>query len=542
MPRYEFQEGTSSKFWEIELHGSELITKFGKIGSNGQTKLKELANANAAKAEYDKLVAEKTKKGYTLAGGKAAKPSKTKSNGKGGAQYFEHSTKFWEITVDGASHTVRFGKLGTDGQSKTKTFKTPAEAYEDYAELVREKMGKGYEVKRGKPQGPPPGYGEAPPEATATEAHDAECEKAIRLHPDDPEMYLVYADYLQSKNDPRGELIVLQHGNKKAAAQKLLDKYPTHFYGKLAEARDLIESDEFATFGVTTKWRWGYLESLWIKNNHDRNSDYGGDKEAIDIEDALGWMLDHPSCRFLRELAVGIVEFSGNDYSGIAKVIGKRQLPTLKKLVLGEFHSEETELNWSDLGNLEPMYKALPNLETLVLRSGSMKIGKIDLPKLRELRIVTGGMDTKSLASITNAKWPSLETLSIQLGNEHDLKLKHVQPILDGKAFPKVKHLGLGNSDITDDICKGLAASKIAAQLESLDLSQGTMGDDGATALAQGKFPKLQTLDIGENWISKKGLAGLKNVAKKLVGTGGGRSGQQDDGGDRDNRYIAAYE
>ncbi|MFO0668903.1 MAG: WGR domain-containing protein [Polyangiaceae bacterium] len=64
MPRYEFSEGTSNKFWEITLEGSSFTTRYGKIGTDGQVTLKEFDSADKAQKEYDKLVAEKTKKGY----------------------------------------------------------------------------------------------------------------------------------------------------------------------------------------------------------------------------------------------------------------------------------------------------------------------------------------------------------------------------------------------------------------------------------------------------------------------------------------------
>ncbi len=554
MPRYEFVEGSSSKFWEITLLGTSFTTKFGKIGSTGQTKLKEHTTEAAAKAEYDKLIAEKTKKGYALVGngksngksnGKAAKATaaadKPAKSAKGkaaatGGQYFEFkdgsSSKFWEITLGDKAYSVRFGKIGSDGQTSAKSFKSAGEARAEYDKLVAEKTKKGYKLVRG----------EAPGGALPVHARNEKLEAAIAADLDNADAYLVYADWLQSQNDPRGELIVLQHASKKPAAKKLLEQNKEHFWGKMWEAQDMLERYPYSPLGRETAWRWGYLESLWISNKHDRDSMYGTPSlPEIDVEDALGWMLDHPSCRFLRELTVGIVSYDGNSYAGVAKVIGARKLPTLRKLILGDFYYEETELNWSNMGNLEPMYKAMPNLESLTLRSGSMAVGKIDLPKLKELVVISGGFDRKSLANICAAKWPHLETLNIQLGDETSFKLKDLAPIFDAKVFPKVKHLGLGNSGISDEICKGLASSKIAAQLESLDLSKGTMGDAGATALAAGKFPKLQHLDVTDNWISKKGLAALKGVAKK-IDSSGGKEGQQDDDGDPDNRYIAARE
>ena len=58
----------------------------------------------------------------------------------------EASAKFWEVVVDGASHTVTFGKVGTAGQTRTKTFATAAAARVDARRLVAEKTAKGYVV------------------------------------------------------------------------------------------------------------------------------------------------------------------------------------------------------------------------------------------------------------------------------------------------------------------------------------------------------------------------------------------------------------
>ncbi len=54
------------------------------------------------------------------------------------------SSKFWEIVVDGASHTVRFGKLGSEGQERTKTFASEKEAQADAVRLIADKTSKGY--------------------------------------------------------------------------------------------------------------------------------------------------------------------------------------------------------------------------------------------------------------------------------------------------------------------------------------------------------------------------------------------------------------
>lgn len=60
----EFEEGTSSKFWRARVEGKTLYVNYGKIGSNGQTQVKDFADNAGAMKEYDKLVREKRKKGY----------------------------------------------------------------------------------------------------------------------------------------------------------------------------------------------------------------------------------------------------------------------------------------------------------------------------------------------------------------------------------------------------------------------------------------------------------------------------------------------
>ena len=54
----------SSKFWEVDVEGTDVTVRFGKIGTNGQTTVKSFADNTAADAHAAKLVAEKTKKGY----------------------------------------------------------------------------------------------------------------------------------------------------------------------------------------------------------------------------------------------------------------------------------------------------------------------------------------------------------------------------------------------------------------------------------------------------------------------------------------------
>ena len=68
MQRYEYSDGKSRKFWQIEQAESELLIRWGKLGTAGQSQVKQFDDDAQATAAMDKLIAEKTKKGYAAVG------------------------------------------------------------------------------------------------------------------------------------------------------------------------------------------------------------------------------------------------------------------------------------------------------------------------------------------------------------------------------------------------------------------------------------------------------------------------------------------
>ena len=182
MPRYEFSEGSSNKFWEINLNGKAFTTTYGKIGTSGQTSIKTWKDNAEAKKEYDKLVAEKVKKGYKPAGGngaaaddddddedeapapkkkaaaapakkaapaKAAPAKPAKGGGTTTPRYFEFSegssNKFWEVWTVGTELRTKYGRIGAAGSTTVKDFGTAEKVQKEYDKIVAEKTKKGYE-------------------------------------------------------------------------------------------------------------------------------------------------------------------------------------------------------------------------------------------------------------------------------------------------------------------------------------------------------------------------------------------------------------
>lgn len=65
MTRYfEFVEGKSAKFWEVEVVSDEVQVRYGRIGADGQWSYKKFDTTEQAQKHADKLIEQKTKKGY----------------------------------------------------------------------------------------------------------------------------------------------------------------------------------------------------------------------------------------------------------------------------------------------------------------------------------------------------------------------------------------------------------------------------------------------------------------------------------------------
>lgn len=74
MQRYEFVDGSSAKFWEVAVEGSTLTTRWGRIGTDGQTKAKDYESPDKAQLEAQKAAAKKAKKGYAEVASRPREP------------------------------------------------------------------------------------------------------------------------------------------------------------------------------------------------------------------------------------------------------------------------------------------------------------------------------------------------------------------------------------------------------------------------------------------------------------------------------------
>jgi len=456
------------------------------------------------------------------------------------------SQKFWEVEARDKTLITRWGRIGTKGQEKKKAFPSPYAAGQALQTQIEEKLKKGYkraktaaEIELEKPPAKKP-------------KKNPDLEAAILKDIDDPKAWLVYADWLQGEGDPRGELIVVQYGleqkkgkNAKLLAreEEILKESGAALLGPLRKHMQTLDHRKVDAF----TWRRGFLSSVRVSYNSYARDGQG----PVDVPKHLATILAHPSAALVDQITLGEYNTgvwdkkrgSSQVYEPLVDVIAKAKPRALSKLVIGEYEfPDDTEISWVHIGNLGKIWAACPRLEQLTVQGGKIELGKIDAPALREARFITGGLPRKAVQSIAAAKWPKLERLEVWLGDSSygaGATIADLAPIFEGKNLPALVHLGLRNSEIADEIAEALAKSKILRQLESLDLSMGTMTDAGALALAKGlkSAKRLTSIDISANYLSASGAAAIKKVIKTVKAKD--QRGSDDEEG---RRYVAVGE
>jgi uncharacterized protein (TIGR02996 family) len=563
MPRYELVEGTSNKFWEITLAGTSFTTTYGKIGANGQTTIKKFASAAEARLAHDKLVAEKVKKGYVAVGGKAAKTTSGKPNGKaaaaapapaaGGARYFEYvegtSSKFWEVSIDNKRVKTRYGKIGAAGQTTVKDFDSKPAAQAEANRLVAEKVKKGYVEG---------GAGAAPSKTAAAiagkaDARNPELEAAIVADPHDRDAWTIYADWLQEQGDPRGELMSLQLAGQDKQAQKLLDKHVDYFLGPIAEHQTVHDegynnsSSHLRTREQEKEWQKTQKQAfLWrngfiyrVRLSHDEYSDSEFDGKTVDI---LAQVLRHPSARFVVEFSFqSNGDPSDDNLQDLINLLGKKAPPTTRKITFGD---NVDQISWHHTGSLAKLWPGVPNLKVLEIETGEFEVGKMVAPALERAVFITGGLSKSCGKGLATAEMPEIRHLEIYYGTENyggTCSIKEVRPLLERGDLAHLEYLGLKNSEFANELAREVGGAKVVKHLKTLDLSLGTMTDDGARALADAKasLAHLECLDLRDNFLTKEGVKLVKGLCKQVL-----TDGQQTpyDYGDELHYYVSISE
>ncbi len=111
---FEYKDAKSKKFWEVSVSGKKVNIRYGKIGTDGQTSLKELGTPAEAKAHAEKQAAGKVKKGYKEAKVKAVKKVAKKATKKAKSLLTKAQIKEFKEAEEAAEDSYDFRGIADD--------------------------------------------------------------------------------------------------------------------------------------------------------------------------------------------------------------------------------------------------------------------------------------------------------------------------------------------------------------------------------------------------------------------------------------------
>ncbi|WP_340021653.1 STM4015 family protein [Paenibacillus sp. FSL K6-1096] len=273
--------------------------------------------------------------------------------------------------------------------------------------------------------------------------------------------------------------------------------------------------------------------------------DYDAFEEGKRMETEIERLSSSPEAATLTSLTIGDWGQAYEQSSELvveALVKHKASFPALRKLFIGDMSYEECEISWINQTDLSPLLPAYPELQSLTAQGGTdLRLSQLQHDKLEELIIITGGLSKDVLADVAASRLPNLRKLELYLGVDNygfDGGLEDILPLIEPGKFPKLTYLGLKNSEIQDEIAQALADAPILDQLDTLDMSLGTLSDEGAEAiLASERVKGLKHINLSYHYMSDEMMDRLKNSGLPVD-----VSDQQQSADDDDWRYPSITE
>ena len=309
----------------------------------------------------------------------------------------------------------------------------------------------------------------------------------IATNPDDVETYLVYADWLIARGDPRGELISVQHERMRLA------KCQDHEADLLA-AHDFLGT--FAIKNVNVVWHLGFVREIEFQVPHE---------SAQSTAELYAQLADHPSMQFLHKLAFRApagLSFQALDFEPITEAMTRWFPETVTDLFIGEARYTGTGPAGVLIGDLEPVLHANPNLVQLSV-CGRAHLGTLVLPRLRSLDVMCSTMEPEMLRAVAAADWPTLARLRLAFGTaEFDAEgdFSDYSALLAARRTPLLRHVEFIRCP-HPELLSELVGAPLLQQLETLSLTWGSVTEETAAALlgAPEAFRHLEDLDLRHN-------------------------------------------
>jgi hypothetical protein len=324
-------------------------------------------------------------------------------------------------------------------------------------------------------------------------------------HPNDRDAFLVLGDALVAVGDPRGELVIAQAlGGAPEREAELIAAHRAAWLGPLATvpAREL---------GL--HWRYGYVRSVRLGPPRQTSRDIVG---QLDFHDLIVRLARMPGNQLVDTLVIAAVPSGARSWQrGIVAMRSHGLPPNLTRL---ELLGDGQEYG-SRGGRLAPAEETLRRVRELAIAMRGISLARLELPELRVLELSTPGLTQDDSNALAAAEWPRLERLSIHVGvpgeRGCDITPGRMRALLESLRMPALRHLGLCAAGFTDELVAILATCPLARQLDSLDLSGGTLSDAGAAELHA--FAHLRELDASHAYLTPHARDALAKLGPRVV-------------------------
>jgi hypothetical protein len=257
------------------------------------------------------------------------------------------------------------------------------------------------------------------------------------------------------------------------------------------------------------------------------------DYDNNDMGDRLDALLDTLGTEAIEALVVGawgdgegVCTGDSSSRGLVERLVSLRdRLTNLKALFIGDITFEECEISWLMQSDMSPILQAYPHLELLQVRGGTglafQPASKPVHERLQALIIETGGLSRETVLQLYEWHFPALEHLELWFGSDNyggDCWEQDLSPILDDLKFPNLTYLGLRNSQFTNELMDRLVRSPLLAGLQVLDLSLGTLSDEGAAKLLDcPAIRDLEILNVSESYLSGALIDQLRSLGIQVI-------------------------
>jgi predicted DNA-binding WGR domain protein len=390
------------------------------------------------------------------------------------------SSKFWEIVVEGAGHTVLFGRIGTDGQTKKKAFPSEAAARADADKLVKEKLVKGYrEAGAVAPDAPPARQPSKQQPAMRTTLKPPRGKKPLVLVLEGVRLVVegdeeAFPNAAAAKN--RLEAILRdkqKEGYVIAGVDIIADEPPPEEPEYVHVAEPPEREAPTASWDEHQRWR------VTFHDEPDANQCAALIKKLVADAPRVVQMICDPA----------------SPGATWAKALSKSSLPSVRDLIFDTYFQTQTRQGRNSLGDIRGTFNACPSLERAFL-TGDLMATKGAHTTLRELYLLGDPLDPNFLHALAEWELPALERLVLSLASDagpgdDDAALATITKI----DAPKVTSIHVDSLEDVARVLDELAASKRIHTWKELRLS-GSLDEDAILEVVERHTKALSQLDV----------------------------------------------